>query len=94
MVFYSAFHSLSDNLYHSIYFFSTTSWTDFSEYHGQWFSDVFFPRCLLQKNIIAFVFLVTQHAIRTAEELLKLSLKDVYFAIEHNFYDNHDKTVA
>lgn len=46
------------------------------------------------KNIIAFVILVTQHAIRTAEELLKLSLKDVYFAIEHNFYDNCDKTVA
>lgn len=46
------------------------------------------------KNTIAFVFLVTQHAIRTAEELLKLSLKDAFCAIEHNFYDNHDKTVA
>lgn len=45
------------------------------------------------KNTIAFVFLVKQRAIRTAEQLLKLSLKDAYFAIEDNFYDNHDKTV-
>lgn len=32
--------------------------------------------------------------IRTAEELLKLNLKDAYFAIERNFYDNRDKIVA
>lgn len=47
-----------------------------------------------RKNTIAFIFLVTQYAIWTAEELLKLSLRDAYFAIEHIFYNNPSKTVA
>lgn len=46
------------------------------------------------KNTIAFVFLITYHAVRTAEELLKLSLEDANFATEHNFSDNHEKTIA
>lgn len=96
MVFYSAFHSLSDNLYHSIYFFFPLhlelTFQSIMDSDSQMFSSP--DAAEKHKNIIAFVFLVTQHAIRTAEELLKLSLEDVYFAIKHNFYDNHDKTVA
>lgn len=86
MVFYSAFHPLSDNFYHSIYFFPLHLELTFqSTMHSdsQMFSSP--DATEKHKNTIAFVFLVTQHAIRTAEELLKLSLKDAYFAVEQNF---------